>query len=99
MDRLARNFIWNADDNDNAGARALPSKLEIGMHPPKNLGGLGVTDLERFGHALRLRWPWYEWEDPDRPWVGTDLPCSESDMALFRASTTITIGDGKRANF
>ena len=98
MDRLAQNFIWSADDNDNAGAGRSLVNWKL-VCSPKILGGLGVTDLERFGRALRLRWPWYEWVDPNRPWVGTDLPCTESDMALFRASTTITIEDGKRASF
>jgi exonuclease III len=98
LDKLARNFIWNADDSENAnGGRSLVNWKVVCT--PKNLGGLGVVDLDRFGRALRLRWPWYEWMDPDRPWVGTELPCSDSDMALFRASTTITIGDGKRTSF
>lgn len=29
----------------------------------KNLGGLGVLDLRRFGRALRLRWKWLDWTD------------------------------------
>lgn len=69
------------------------------MYTPKDLGGLGVADLDRFGRALRQRCPWYAWVVPDRPWVGAKLPCSDSDMALFRASTTITIRHGKRPNF
>jgi hypothetical protein len=66
---------------------------------PKNLGGLGILDLECFSRALRLRWLWFEWVEPDRPWVGTELPCSELDHQLFRACTVVTIGDGKQASF
>lgn len=52
-----------------------------------------------FGRALRLRWLWYEWIDPNRPWAGTMLPCDAGDRQLFRASTVLTIGDGRKAKF
>ena len=63
------------------------------------MGGLGITDLERFGRALRLRWPWLMWTDPGRQWVGSAVPCDETDMALFRASTTISLGNGRKSLF
>jgi hypothetical protein len=66
---------------------------------PKVLGGLGVLDFERFSRALRLRWLWFEWVEPDRPWVGTEVPCTEIDRQLFRASTSVTVGNGLRASF
>jgi hypothetical protein len=63
------------------------------------LVGLGILDLERFGRALRLRWPWYEWTEPDRAWVGLGNPCDGKDMELFYASINLSIGDGKTAKF
>jgi hypothetical protein len=66
---------------------------------PKDLGGLGVLDLDLFGRALRLRWLWYQWTEPDRPWVGTDVPCNEVDRHFFRASTTVVVGRGDKAKF
>ena len=66
---------------------------------PKNLGGLGVLDLNFFGRALRLRWLWYAWTEPDRPWVGSIPPCDEVDKQLFRASTIVQLGDGNTASF
>jgi hypothetical protein len=69
------------------------------IYCPKDIGGLSLPDLERVGHALHLRWPWLEWTDPDKPWFGSKLPRDEDDMALFRASTKITLGNGKKALF
>ena len=61
---------------------------------PKELGGLAIFDIAKFGHAMMLRWPWYAWTDPSRPCHGTTLPCNAVDMELFRASTEVSIGDG-----
>jgi hypothetical protein len=58
---------------------------------PKNLDGLGMPDIERSRRALRLRWTWLQWTDFDRTWTDSKLPCDDADMALFRASTKITI--------
>ncbi|CAO2150746.1 unnamed protein product [Urochloa humidicola] len=66
---------------------------------PKENGGLGILDLERFARALRLRWLWHEWVSPDKAWVGTETPCSDIDRLLFTACTTITLGNGKKAAF
>ena len=54
----------------------------------KDLGGLGILDLQVFSRALRLRWLWFEWVEPDRPWVGTP-PCDEIDKQNFPASTCV----------
>lgn len=42
---------------------------------------------------------WHEWAILERPWVGTELPCDESDKQLFAASTVVSIGDGSKAKF
>jgi hypothetical protein len=41
-----------------------------------------MLNLERFGRPLGLRWPWLQCTDPDRPWMGYQLPCDRKDMAL-----------------
>ena len=58
-----------------------------------------MLDLDLFSRALRMRWIWYEWTSPDRPWVGTEPPVTAVDRQLFRASTVVTLGDGAKASF
>jgi hypothetical protein len=60
---------------------------------------LGVQNITKFGRALRLRWLWHARKMPNRPWVGTLLPCDEVDRSLFAAATEITLGDGSIAKF
>ncbi|CAO1943414.1 unnamed protein product [Urochloa humidicola] len=69
------------------------------LQRPTNRGGLGITDLDAFSRALRLRWLWFSWKFPDRPWVGMELPVDEVDHALFAMGTRVTIRDGRTANF
>ena len=53
-----------------------------------------MLDLDKFARALRLRWLWYEWKDPDKLWVGMGNPCDKVDINLFYAATIISIGNG-----
>lgn len=94
LDKIRRGFLWTENAN---GGHCLVCWPKVKR--PKELGGLGVLDLECFSRALRLRWLWFEWTDIDRPWVGTETPCSEIDKQLFRLCTAVTIGNGERARF
>ncbi|CAO2206826.1 unnamed protein product [Urochloa humidicola] len=96
MDKIRRSFLWKGSEVANGG-HCLVRWTKVKR--PKRMGGLGVLDLEIFSRALRLRWLWYQWKDPDRPWVGTDVPCNEIDRQLFRACTCVTVGNGARARF
>jgi hypothetical protein len=66
---------------------------------PVTFGGLGILDLERFSRALRLRWLWFAWINPEQLWVGTTLPVDSVDISLFCAATKVTVCNGKNASF
>jgi mannosylglycoprotein endo-beta-mannosidase len=96
IDRIRRSFLWRGTAEANRG-HCLVRWAKVMR--PKSFGGLGILDLDLFSRALRLRWLWYEWNEPDRPWVGTELPVNEIDRQLFRASTVVTVGNGLKAEF
>ena len=58
------------------------------------MGGLGILDLEKFARALRLRWLWFEWTAPEKPWVGLETPNDDTDRELFNAATAVPLGMG-----
>lgn len=92
IDKIRRNFLWKGVEGAHGGHCQVNWQR---VKRPKKHGGLGVLDLALFGRALRLRWLWYEWINPNRPWVGTALPCDALDRQLFRISTVVILGDGR----
>jgi mannosylglycoprotein endo-beta-mannosidase len=96
LDKLRRCFLW-AGDKQLTGGKCKVNWTRSCL--PKENGGLGIPNLDKFARALRLRWLWHQWVSTDKPWVGTETPCDDEDKLLFAACTTITIGDGKKANF
>lgn len=98
IDRFRRAFLWKGEDPENVNAgSSLINWQEVCK--PKNLGGLGILNLEKFARALRLRWLWYNWKDDTKPRVNMSVPCDETDRCLFRAGTKIEIGDGRKTSF
>jgi hypothetical protein len=55
IDKLRRAFIWTGSDE--AGGEKCKVAW-INVCRPKELGGLGISDLTRVGVALRVRWVW-----------------------------------------
>jgi hypothetical protein len=96
IDKIRRSFLWKGEENANRGHCLVnwPTVLR-----PKDLGRLGISDLEKFGRALRLRWLWQDWVEDSKPWAGAELPCNVLDRLLFDASTKVTIGNGEKARF
>jgi hypothetical protein len=98
IDRLRRSFLWKGEEPEKVnGGHCLVNWPTVCT--PKEMGGLGILDLERLARALRLRWCWYQWKHEERPWVGLDIPCDKTDWELFNASTVVTVGKGNKTNF
>jgi hypothetical protein len=55
--------------------------------------------MEKASLALRLRWLWFSKTDEGQAWHGLDMQFSQEECALFFASTTMIIGNGRTAKF
>jgi hypothetical protein len=86
-------FLW-AGNQDCHGAKCKVNWPTTCL--PTELGGLGILELERFGG---LRWLWYEWTNPEKPWSGADLPVDDTDRAPFAAATRVQVHNGRKALF
>jgi hypothetical protein len=53
IDKIRRSFLWKGEENAN-GRHCLVNWPIVTR--PKDIGGLGIPDLEKFGRGLRLRW-------------------------------------------
>jgi hypothetical protein len=51
IDKIRRSFLWKGEENANGGHCLVNWPM---VTHPKDLGGLGVSNLDRFGHVLRL---------------------------------------------
>jgi hypothetical protein len=96
LDKLRKRFLW-AGNQQLHGGKCKVSWARVCR--PLRRGGLGILDLERFGHALRLRWLWFQWKEPDKVWAGSDLPIDSTDEALIAVATRVCVHNGKRAKF
>ena len=96
IDKIRRSFLWKGEENA-SGGHCLVNWKKCKL--PKELGGLGILDLQMCSRALRLRWIWFEWKDPERPWVGSPTPCDNISRQVFRVSTVVTVGNGAVAKF
>lgn len=96
IDRIRRSFLWRGEENAKGGHCQVNWRR---VCRPKKLGGLGILDLTNFARALRLRQSWYKWTDSERPWSGFSLKATHIEEELFKTSTIITVGDGKRTGF
>ena len=93
---MRRGSLWAADETS-PGGRCLVRWRDVCI--PRELGGLGISDLQLHGAALRERWQWRKWSDEGRSWQQLILPTDLRAECVFRASTSIIIGDGCKANF
>ena len=91
IDKLRRAFIWTGSD-EAGGGKCKVSWVNVCR--PKELGGLGISDLTKVGVARRVRWVWR-----DRGRGIASVADERPVMALFSAATVISLGNGESTLF
>jgi len=96
VDKIRRNFLWRGR-KEAKGGHCLLAWPKVSR--PKELGGLGILDLQRFGWALRVRWFWLSKTEPDKPWAAFPVIVHGNAQALFDAAVTTEVGNGANTKF
>ena len=96
VDKIRRNFLWRGRKETNGG-HCLIAWPKVSR--PKELGGLGILDLQKFGWALRVRWLWLSKTEPDKPWAAFPVIVHGNAQALFNVVVTMEVGNGANTKF
>lgn len=96
IDSICRKFFWAGSDQSVKGKCmvAWPACCR-----PKELGGLGISDLQLAGFALQTRWLWLQQADEHRAWSQLPIRTCPQVREFFRASTYRIVGNGHRTLF
>lgn len=65
---------------------------------PRDLGGLGLLDLCRFGIVVMIRWQWFCMIGKERAWTSL-LESLEHAEVAFSTATDSLVGDGRTTLF
>lgn len=96
VDKSCRAFFWAGTEHIHGG-KCLVAWQKVCR--PKQLGGLGVLDLQKHGLALRLRWEWLRRTDDARPWQGLPLSMDAQVQSAFNSLVHWKVGNGERILF
>jgi hypothetical protein len=96
IDRIRRGFLWRGR-KDALGGHCLIAWLKICR--PKELGGLGISDLKILGWPLKMRWVWLQKTEPNHPWADFNINVPEQIKAFFAAAVYSEVGDGGVLSF
>jgi hypothetical protein len=90
LEKIMKGFLWSGTDSVQGGKCLVAWGC---VQRPLELGGLGILDPKLFGQALRVRWLWLQFADPDH--YRSALPCPEdpTTVAFFYASTRVVLGN------
>jgi hypothetical protein len=96
IDKICRGFLWRGCKEANGG-HCMVAWGKV-THP-KELGGLGISDLQCLNRALRVRWIWLQKTDSSKPWI--DLPFHSNRFLdnLCSLAMASIVGDGQSTLF
>jgi len=96
IDKIRRGFLWKGR-KDVRGGHCLIAWPKV-TRPP-DLGGLGISNLQNLGWALRLRWLWLEKTEPEKAWAFLPVQAPPQVKSFFATAIISEVGNGKNTYF
>jgi hypothetical protein len=96
IDKIRRGFLWRGRKQA-LGGHCLITWLKVCR--PKELGGLGISDLKTLRWSLKMRWVWLQKTEPNLPWADFNISVLEQIKAFFTAVVYSEVGDGATTLF
>ncbi|WVZ88874.1 hypothetical protein U9M48_035341 [Paspalum notatum var. saurae] len=96
IDKIRRGFLWRGRKEVRGGHCLIAwNKVQL----PKELGGLGISNLQTLGWALRMRWLSLQKTEPDRPWSLFPIKLHKSVHAFLSMAVETVVRNGKQTLF
>jgi hypothetical protein len=96
IDKIRRAFLWKSRKEINGGSCLVAWEK---VTRPLHLGGLGLPNLLYKSWRLQARWLWLQKSDPNRSWIGLDIPVQPQVKALVAISVISHVGNGNDTLF
>lgn len=96
IEKILRGFLWRGC-KDAKGGHCLIARPKVAR--PKELGGLGISDLKQLNCILGVRWLWLQKAELDKPWASVPIQSSACAKALLSMAVATEIGDGRNTLF
>jgi hypothetical protein len=96
IDSICRRFLWAGKDG------AVRGRCMVAWQTctrPKELGGLGITDLRLAGLAFEAKWIRLQRTYHERAWSELPLKSSPRALAFFQALTYTVVSNGTNTLF
>ena len=96
IDKIRHAFLWNGTEVVEGGKCLVNWPM---VCQPKDIGGLGILDLEILSKAFRVRWAWNLRANEKRPWCNLAEPQDENIREIFNAAAKVALGNGEKTMF
>lgn len=96
IERKCRGFLWKGQE-EVSGGHCLVAWKNVCM--PVENGGLGIKNLEYFGHALQLKWQVTKLQHKNRPWSMVDFQLGGEVEKIFQSMAEFIVGNGQNTKF